>query len=169
MARAGGISGSAATLTHVAPPISSPFGSASPIESQRIVAIDVPAGQPPAQVSFLDGIQRYAVEARFGVAPVVRGYVAAAILCRRDSDLEVERCVTEEFLVQVVYGCQIVVTNPTSSRQKLDVLLQLPVGAIPVSVNSPKSFQRSTVTTVHSVGTSEEIFVAAQLLVFWPL
>ena len=99
MARAGGTPSSAVTLTHVAPPISSPFGSASPVESQRIVAIDVPAGQPPAQVSFLDGIQRYAVEARFGVAPIVRGYVAAAILCRCDSDLEVERCVTEEFLV----------------------------------------------------------------------
>jgi len=32
-----------------------------------------------------------------------------------------------------VYGCQIVVTNPTSSKQKLTVLLQLPVGAMPVS------------------------------------
>ena len=32
----------------------------------------------------------------------------------------------------VVYGCQVVVTNPTSSPQKLDVLLQVPAGAIPV-------------------------------------
>ncbi|MCP4375301.1 MAG: hypothetical protein GY794_03870, partial [bacterium] len=31
-----------------------------------------------------------------------------------------------------VYGCHVVVTNPTSSRQKLDILLQIPRGAIPV-------------------------------------
>ena len=43
-----------------------------------------------------------------------------------------DKFVTEEFLVQVVYGCQVVVTNPTSSPQKLDVLLQVPMGAIPV-------------------------------------
>lgn len=33
-------------------------------------------------------------------------------------------------MVHTVYGCQVVVTNPTSSRQKLTVLLQLPVGSI---------------------------------------
>ena len=35
---------------------------------------------------------------------------------------QVDKYVTEEFLVHTVYGCQVVVTNPTSSRQKLDVL-----------------------------------------------
>jgi uncharacterized protein (UPF0332 family) len=43
--------------------------------------------------------------------------------------------VTDEFLVHTVYGCQVVATNPTSSRQKLDVLLQIPRGAIPVLKN----------------------------------
>ncbi len=43
-----------------------------------------------------------------------------------------DKYVTEEFLVHVVYGCQVVITNPTSSRQKLDVLLQIPRGAMPV-------------------------------------
>ena len=33
----------------------------------------------------------------------------------------------------MVYGCQIVVTNPTSSPMKLDLLLQVPKGAMPVS------------------------------------
>ncbi len=46
---------------------------------------------------------------------------------------KVDKFITEEFLTHVVYGCQIVVTNPTSSRQKLDLLLQMPVGSIPVS------------------------------------
>jgi len=43
-----------------------------------------------------------------------------------------DKYVTDEFLVHVVYGCQVVITNPTSSRQKLDVLLQIPRGAMPV-------------------------------------
>jgi len=43
------------------------------------------------------------------------------------------------------------------------------VGAMPVRVNSPKSFHRSTVTTVHSAGTSRATSVAAQPLVLAPL
>lgn len=43
-----------------------------------------------------------------------------------------DKFVTEEFLTGIVYGCQIVVTNPTSSNQALDLLLQIPQGAIPV-------------------------------------
>ena len=45
---------------------------------------------------------------------------------------EVDKFVSEEFLVHVVYGCEIVVTNPSSNRQKLNLLLQIPRGAIPV-------------------------------------
>jgi hypothetical protein len=45
---------------------------------------------------------------------------------------KVDKYVTDEFLTHVVYGCQIVVTNPTSNAQKLNVLLQVPLGAIPV-------------------------------------
>ena len=44
-----------------------------------------------------------------------------------------DKYVAGEFLTHVVYGCQVVVTNPTSSRQKLDVLLQIPQGALPVN------------------------------------
>lgn len=43
---------------------------------------------------------------------------------------QVDNFVSGEFVAQVVYGCQVVVTNPTSSRQKLSVLVQVPVGAI---------------------------------------
>ncbi len=45
---------------------------------------------------------------------------------------QVDRFITDEFLIQTVYGAQVVVTNPTSSRQRLDVLLQVPAGALPV-------------------------------------
>jgi transcription termination factor NusB len=52
---------------------------------------------------------------------------------RDEAGERLDKFVTEEFVRQTVYGCQVVVTNPTSSRQKLTVLLQLPVGSIPVA------------------------------------
>lgn len=46
---------------------------------------------------------------------------------------QVDNFVSDEFLVNVVYGCHIVVTNPGSSRKKVEVLLQVPTGALPVA------------------------------------
>lgn len=43
-----------------------------------------------------------------------------------------DKFVEGEFLTKVVYGCQVVVTNPTSTPSKLTVLLQIPEGAVPV-------------------------------------
>ena len=43
-----------------------------------------------------------------------------------------DKYVTDEFLPDVVYGCQVVVTNPTSASQKLDILVQIPEKAMPV-------------------------------------
>ncbi len=43
-----------------------------------------------------------------------------------------DKYVTDEFLAGAVYGANIVVTNPTSSPQKLELLLQIPQGALPV-------------------------------------
>ena len=43
-----------------------------------------------------------------------------------------DKYVTDEFLRGAVYGCQVVVTNPTSATQKLSVLVQIPEKAMPV-------------------------------------
>ncbi|BBM86518.1 hypothetical protein [Candidatus Uabimicrobium amorphum] len=43
-----------------------------------------------------------------------------------------DKFVAKEFVAGRVYGCQIVLTNPTSARRKLDILLQIPSGAMPV-------------------------------------
>jgi len=51
---------------------------------------------------------------------------------RMEAGEQVDKYVVDEFLVHAVYGCQVVVTNPTSTRQKLSVLTQIPVGALPV-------------------------------------
>jgi hypothetical protein len=52
---------------------------------------------------------------------------------REEGNEKFEKYVTDEFLAGVVYGANIVVTNPTSSRQKVSVLLQIPKGALPVN------------------------------------
>jgi len=44
-----------------------------------------------------------------------------------------EKYVTAEMLVHTVYTCQVVLTNPTSSNRKLDLLLQIPRGSMPVA------------------------------------
>jgi len=45
---------------------------------------------------------------------------------------QVDKLVTGEFISHVVYGCQVVATNPTSTPQRLSVLLQIPQGSVPV-------------------------------------
>jgi len=48
----------------------------------------------------------------------------------------VDHFIAEEFVVHQAYGGHVVVTNPTSSRQRLDVLMQIPRGAIPLKGSS---------------------------------
>lgn len=56
---------------------------------------------------------------------------------RQENGEQIDKYVTDEFVIHTVYGCQVVVTNPTSTRQKLTVLLQVPQGAIPVANGQP--------------------------------
>lgn len=51
---------------------------------------------------------------------------------RMEGNEKFEKYVSDEFLTGVTYGANIVVTNPTSSRVKAAVLLQIPQGALPV-------------------------------------
>lgn len=44
----------------------------------------------------------------------------------------VDAFVSDEFLVDVPYGCQVIVTNPTSRKRTAELLLQIPAGAIPL-------------------------------------
>lgn len=52
---------------------------------------------------------------------------------RYENNERYQKYVTEEFLPHVVYGCQVILTNPTENRHKLSLLLQIPKGAMPVS------------------------------------
>ena len=74
------------------------------------------------------------VEAADGQAPIL---VSQNFFRHGDRYIHVDnqqrdKFVTREFLVHTVYGCQVVITNPTSSSRKLDVLLEIPVGALAV-------------------------------------
>ncbi|MGR3319761.1 MAG: hypothetical protein ACUZ8O_14945 [Candidatus Anammoxibacter sp.] len=40
--------------------------------------------------------------------------------------------ITDNFIVSTVYGCNVIVSNPSSLTQKLDILLQIPKGTLPV-------------------------------------
>lgn len=51
---------------------------------------------------------------------------------RQEGNEKFEKYVTGEFLTGVVYGANVVVTNPTSAPVKAAVLLQIPQGSLPV-------------------------------------
>jgi len=53
---------------------------------------------------------------------------------------KLDKFVVGEYIAQTAYGCQIVITNPNSSRRKLTLLLQVPVGSIPLN---PSQMTRS--------------------------
>ena len=52
---------------------------------------------------------------------------------RYEGNEQRDKFVTDEFLSGVAYGCQAVLTNPGSAPHKLELLLQIPQGAIPVN------------------------------------
>ncbi len=98
--QAGGTVGAGAMLTHAPPPLGAPFGHADHVEGEPVQAIPVGTPLPPPEpMTFIDGIQRYAVEGRIGLVPIVRGYVAAAALRRERGELQVVDSATHEFLV----------------------------------------------------------------------
>lgn len=61
---------------------------------------------------------------------ISQNFYRASDRFREENGEKIDHFITDEFLVHTTYGGQIVVTNPTSSRQKLTVLYQLPVGAM---------------------------------------
>jgi hypothetical protein len=61
---------------------------------------------------------------------------------RMEGNEKFDKYVTDEFLAGAVYGANIVVTNPTSSPQKLDLLLQTPRGSLPVIGSKPTDSRR---------------------------
>jgi hypothetical protein len=91
---------------------------------------------------------------------------------REEGNEKFDKYVTAEFLAGVVYGANIVVTNPTSAPQKLTVLLQIPRGALPVSGSKATDSQRLRIEP-YTTKTLEYFFYfpapAAQPLPHYPV
>lgn len=70
-----------------------------------------------------------------GESPLLLGqnFFAADDRYRHENNRQYDKFVTEEFQSDRIYGCQVVVTNPTSTPRELDVLLSIPLGAMPVA------------------------------------
>ena len=100
---AGGVVGDGRALAMAGPPLQTPFGTAEPIEGDDVAAVAVGApAADPRDAAFADGIQRYVVEGRIGLTPVLRAYVSAAVLTRRDRELMPVTHDAEEFVVAPV-------------------------------------------------------------------
>jgi hypothetical protein len=96
-------------------------------------------------------------------AEIAGGVLVAQQFFRADDRERIEngerfdKLVAEEFLPHVVYGAQIVLTNPTGNRQKLHVLLQIPMGAMPVN-SCPYTRGAYVVMEPYSTQTQEFYF-----------
>ena len=90
-------------------------GSPVIVYHQQIKPADaVPAGEPGAGPALLVSENFFRVDDRY----------------REEGNERFDKDVTEEFLSGVLYGANLVVTNPRSTPQKLELLLQIPRGAI---------------------------------------
>lgn len=70
---------------------------------------------------------------------------------------QIDKYVTDEFLTNTAYGGQIVLTNPTSARQKLSLLLQIPEGALPL-LNSQMTSNLSVELAPYHTHTAQYFF-----------
>ena len=103
LAEAGGVAGSWRSVGRASPPVQAPFGSAATVESEEIAGVRVSGRlRGSRNAAFADGIQRFVVEGWVGMTPVLRAYVAAAVLHRRDRVLAPVGHASEEFIVAAV-------------------------------------------------------------------
>jgi hypothetical protein len=97
---AGGVVGHGHAAAAAQPRLETPFAAAEPVEGNQVTV--VPVGEPlegSRDAGFADGIQRFVVAGRIGLAPVLRAYVAAGVLARTDRVLAPAGHEAEEFIV----------------------------------------------------------------------
>jgi hypothetical protein len=107
-----------------------PFESADHDTQFEQSAMTLTAASPA--VIFHEEIRAAATEVEQTAILVSQNFFRHGNRYRYENNERIDNFVKDEFLVHTVYGCQVVITNPTSTSQKLDVLMQVPVGAMPV-------------------------------------
>ncbi|MFA7172796.1 MAG: hypothetical protein WC340_05190 [Kiritimatiellia bacterium] len=106
-----------------------PFEAAAHLESREVGSYKLQAA------SALVVYHREVLEserAAEGQALVAQRFFRSDDRYRYEGNERFDKTVADEFLKRVVYGAQVVLTNPTGGRLKLRVLLQIPQGALPV-------------------------------------
>lgn len=101
-------------------------------------------------IAFIEEVRRAAPAGDKSPILVSQDFYLAGDRHRIENGEKSDKFVSGEFVAHTVYGCQIVVTNPSSSRQRLSALLQVPVGAIPVANGQ---FTRSMAIDLEPYGT----------------
>lgn len=76
---------------------------------------------------------------------------------RFDSGKRIEKLIDGELLTHTVYGCKVVLTNPTTMAQDLNVLIQLPQGALPLA-NGPTTRSLPIALESYKTETIEYLF-----------
>ncbi|MFO0871703.1 MAG: hypothetical protein U0935_22495 [Pirellulales bacterium] len=92
---------------------------------------------------------------------VTQNYFRHGARHREENGESVDNFVVGEFLTHIAYGCEVVVTNPTSTRQKLTVLTQIPRGAMPLLNTRP--------TDVHLIDLEPYRTQALTYHFYWPM
>ena len=108
-----------------------PFTATAPTVVFQGARMRLTAGGP--QVAFHQEIRSATPSSQPTALLMTQHYFRGDDRSTYEGNEEVDKYVVGEFLTHVVYLCQVVVTNPTSTRQRLDLLLQIPRGAIPVA------------------------------------
>ncbi|WLE95185.1 MAG: hypothetical protein QTN59_10845 [Candidatus Electrothrix communis] len=84
---------------------------------------------------------------------------------RHENNQRFDKFISKEFEQGRVYGCQLVITNPTSTWREVDVLQQIPAGAIPV-LGGMRTKSRHAVLEPYSTQSQEYFFYFPQPGVF---
>lgn len=107
-----------------------PFESPAHTANTDDGAYTLEAGGPA--IAFYKDIQPAGAAAEEAPVLVSQNYFRRDDRFRYEGNQRLDKFVSDEFLTGEVYGCQVTFTNPTSSPRRIDVLRQIPEGALPV-------------------------------------
>ncbi|NQT91960.1 MAG: hypothetical protein HQ559_04295, partial [Lentisphaerae bacterium] len=108
-------------------------------------------------IIFHKQIQAAEGDVRKSVLLINQSFFARNDRYRFENNERFDKFVTKEFEKGRVYGCLLVLTNPTSTRRKVDVLQQIPAGAIPV-LRGMQTKSRHAVLEPYSTQSQEYYF-----------
>lgn len=84
-------------------------------------------------VVFYQQVQPAPLDPRGAGVLVAENFFRSDDRYRMEGNQRYDKFINDEFLVHVLYGAQVVLTNPTSTPQLVDLLTQIPNGALPAA------------------------------------